>query len=130
MNSYIELLVNCGASIKNYICYLGHCAFGNYVRNSLSSQAVKIIEKLIETKEEEVIENITNCDSESRKGILETLNKTLEETKSAKILIEYLGDSSKVVKETVIKLLSSSKIKQQMVITSLSSKNRQLGNRQ
>ncbi|WP_017210629.1 DUF4132 domain-containing protein [Clostridium beijerinckii] len=122
LNSYIELLVNCGASIKNYICYLGHCAFGNYVRNSLSSQAVKIIEKLIETKEDEVIENIPNCDAESRKGILETLNKTLEETKSAKILIEYLGDSSKVVKETVIKLLSSSKIKQQMVITSLSSK--------
>ncbi|NRV87398.1 hypothetical protein [Clostridium beijerinckii] len=50
------------------------------------------------------------------------MNKTLEETKSAKILIEYLGDSSKVVKETVIKILSSSKIKHQMAITSLSSK--------
>lgn len=122
LKSYIQLLVSYGASVKNYICYLGHCAFGNYVRNDLSNQAVNIIEKLIETKEEEIIENIPNCDAESRKGILEVLNKTLEETKSTKILIEYLGDSSKVVKETVIKLLSSSKIKQQMVIPSLSSK--------
>ncbi|EKQ56080.1 MULTISPECIES: DUF4132 domain-containing protein [unclassified Clostridium] len=122
LNSYIQLLLSCGASVRNYICYLGNCAFGNYVRNSLRSQAVNIIENLIKTKAEEVIENIPNCDAESRKGILEILNKNLEETESAKILIEYLGDSSKVVRERVIELLSSNKTRQQLVIPSLSSK--------
>ncbi|MBV7273890.1 DUF4132 domain-containing protein [Clostridiaceae bacterium UIB06] len=122
LNSYIEFLESSGASVKNYIYYLGYCAFGNYTRSNLSSQAVAIIEKLMKTKEEEVIENIPNCEAESRKGILEILNKTLAGEKSAKVLIGYLGDSSKVVRETAIKLLSSSKTGQRLVIPSLSSK--------
>ncbi|MDS0527665.1 DUF4132 domain-containing protein [Clostridium sp. SHJSY1] len=122
LNSYIKLLDSCGASVKNYISYLGSCAFTSYVGSSLHNQAISIMEKIIETKAEEVIENISNCDAESRKGILEMLNKTLEETKSTKILIEYLGDSSKVVRETVVKILSSRKANHQLVIPSLSSK--------
>ncbi len=122
LNSYIELLDSCGASAENYICYLGHCAFGNYVRADLREQAMSIISKLIETQEEQVIENIPKCDAETRKGILEMSAKASDEPKGTKLLIEYLGDSSKVVRERVIELLSLSKKSHELIIPSLSAK--------
>jgi hypothetical protein len=122
LSSYIELLDSCGASIKDYICYLGHCAFDDYVRKTQCEQAVNILEKLIKENEDKVIENLVCCEAEARKGLLELLFNNCDETKVAKILIEYLGDSSKVVREKVVELLAMSEKSHEYVIQSLSSK--------
>jgi hypothetical protein len=122
LNSYIELLDSCGASIKDYICYLGHCAFDDYVRKTQCEEAVNILEKLIKEDEDKVIESLACCEAEARKGLLELILKNCDETKGTKILIEYLGDSSKVVREKVIELLAISEKSHEYVIQSLSSK--------
>lgn len=91
-------------------------------RAYLSEQAISIISKLIEKDEEKVIENIPNCDAETRKGLLEMLVKHYDESKSTIVLIDYLADSSKAVREKVIELLTLSEKSHEMLITSLSAK--------
>lgn len=122
LNSFIELLDSYGASIMNYTSFLGNYAFGNYVKEILRNQSTSIIAKLIEKDEEQFIENIPYCQAETRAGFLEILAKHCDGSKGAKVLIEYLGDSSKIVREKVIELLTLSEKSHEVVIPSLSAK--------
>ncbi|WML33318.1 DUF4132 domain-containing protein [Clostridium sp. OS1-26] len=122
LNSFIELLDSYGASIMNYTSFLGNYAFGNYVKEVLRNQSTSIIAKLIEKDEEQFIENIPYCQAETRAGFLEILFQYCDGSKGAKVLIEYLGDSSKIVREKVIELLTLSEKSHEMVIPSLSAK--------
>ncbi|WP_051541979.1 HEAT repeat domain-containing protein [Clostridium lundense] len=119
LSSFIELLDSYGASISNYLSFLGTEA--SYYAGA-SDEAKGIIAKLIEKDEEEVIKNIPYCQSEIRERLLEILFKHCDDSKGTKVLIEYLGDSSKVVREKVIELLTLSEKTHEMIIPSLSAK--------
>ncbi|GCD10041.1 DUF4132 domain-containing protein [Clostridium tagluense] len=122
LNSFIELMDSYGASIMNYTSFLGTYAFGNYVRQTVRDQSTNIIEKLIEKDEEQLIKNIPYCQAETRAGLLEILYKNCDESKVAKVIIEYLADSSKSVREKAIELLTLSEKNHEMVIESLKAK--------
>ncbi|MBI6874795.1 DUF4132 domain-containing protein [Clostridium aciditolerans] len=119
LNSFIELLDSYGASTSNYISFLGGNA--SYYGGS-SDQAKNIIAKLIEKDEEQVINNIPYCQVETRTSLLELLFKHCDESMGAKVLIEYLGDSSKTVREKVIELLTLNEKSHETVMLSLSAK--------
>ena len=121
LESFIELLENYGAEIQNYLSFLGNYAFAAYGNNSLITEGKNLITKLISKDENKVIESIGTCNADTRAAILEIIFKYNKE-KNSKILMEYLGDGSKVVREKVIELLKDYEECHEEVIKSLTSK--------
>lgn len=121
LESFIDLLKGYGASVKNYLSFLGAYAIVSYNRSENNVTAEKIVIKLIAEEEKSVIESIEVCDADTRAYLLDKLFKNNKE-KNSEILIKYLGDSSKAVREKVVELLSDYEEAHEIVIGSLNSK--------
>lgn len=118
---FIELLDNYGAEIQNYLPFLGSYAFATYGNSSLITEGKNLITKLISKDENKVIESIGVCNADTRAAVLEIIFKYNKE-KNLKILLEYLGDGSKVVREKIVELLRDYEECHEEVIKSLTSK--------
>ncbi len=116
--SFIEFLNSYGASINNYISLLGSYAAR---QTKFRMEARNFITKLISEDEDKFIEAINLCAVDIRLYFLEKIFKFNKE-KNGKVLIDYLGDSSKVVREKVIELLTPCTKCHEYVIPSLSAK--------
>ncbi|MCB2313379.1 DUF4132 domain-containing protein [Clostridium tagluense] len=116
--SFIEFLKSYGASINNYISLLGSYAAR---QTKFRMEAQNFITKLISEDEDNFIKAIKLCNVDIRTYFLEKIFKFNKE-KNGKVLIEYLGDSSKVVREKVIEILTPCKECHEYVIPSLKAK--------
>ncbi|MBZ9634549.1 DUF4132 domain-containing protein [Clostridium sp. FP1] len=116
--SFIEFLNSYGASINNYISLLGSYAAR---QTKFRMEAQNFITKLISEEEDKFIEATKLCPADIRVYFLEKIFKFNKE-KNAKVLIDYLADSSKFVREKVIELLTPCTECHEYIIPSLSAK--------
>ncbi|MGH4124408.1 MAG: DUF4132 domain-containing protein [Clostridium sp.] len=102
---FIEFIDGYGASINNYISLLGSYAVLSNGETNIIKEAQNSITNIMAIDDEKLIEAIKKCVVDIRVYLLEKIFKFNKE-KNGKVLIDYLGDSSKVVREKVIELLT------------------------
>ena len=120
--SYIDImeeLRNSGVSIDNLIIITD--TYLNRYNLKSGEKAIEYLDYLINHEEQMLIDNIGNLSVNTKETVLEGLfNKNKE--KYTDLLISYLGDSLKVIRNKVIELLGGYEDSKERVLKSLKSK--------
>lgn len=104
LDTYIEFLKAHGAVGMDYMPFIAKKAYEGYEGNNVCKEAKIIISKMIDNEDDEIIECIGKCTAETRAKLLKDIfNKN--KAKNAYVLLNYIDDVAKVVKETIIELL-------------------------
>lgn len=103
VDSFIDEIKSCGVALDGIIPFIAQYASGQHY-GFLGQPAEEYLKELIRQDADIVAKNIVNCNAEARAYVLEQLYG-FDKGKFSPVLIEYMNDSSKAVRDKIIGLL-------------------------